>query len=221
MTEPLLFNWSDTAMLMGAGFPSYRDSITGLLGQDDKLEILGRYLASEENPTSFSNLGLARAHQLRKLFPNLDADHIVLKDQLLRDSLLEGDPYPAFSLRRIINNASVREIEGRMIINFPYASNQMLENEALNAYLQDLVQHLSKNKSKVHLVGHTDSSAGAARNQRLGQMRADAIKNLLVSKGLDSSRVIASSQGENQPIADNSTEVGRRANRRVELTIID
>ena len=52
-------------------------------------------------------------------------------------------------------------------------------------------------------------------------MRADAIKNLLVKKGLSPSRITTESQGESNPIASNNTPDGRKENRRVELTIID
>ena len=73
----------------------------------------------------------------------------------------------------------------------------------------------------VTIVGHTDNTASAARNMRLGQMRADAIKNLLVRKGLSPGRITTESQGESNPIASNNTPDGRKENRRVELTIID
>ncbi|NND07483.1 MAG: OmpA family protein [Saprospiraceae bacterium] len=220
-TDPLLFTWSDTVFLKGDGLPAFLDSISDQLGPNDKLEIIGKYAEQEQNQTAFSSLGLARAHQIRSLFPQLTADRFNVKDELVEDTLASNDPYAAFAIRRIINNRSVREFEGRMIINFPHASNQMLDNEELDEYLQDLVQYLSQTDGKVSLVGHTDSSASTARNERLGHMRADAIERLLVRIGLDPDRIITSSQGELRPIADNTTPQGRRMNRRVELTIIE
>ncbi|MCL4108714.1 UNVERIFIED_CONTAM: hypothetical protein GTU68_007032 [Idotea baltica] len=54
----------------------------------------------------------------------------------------------------------------------------------------------------------------------LGLLRAQAIKSLLVNKGLAASRITTESKGETAPIASNDSPGGRQQNRRVELTII-
>jgi len=54
---------------------------------------------------------------------------------------------------------------------------------------------------------------------RLGQRRADVIKNYLISKGVSRANIIASSKGETSPRADNSTASGKAENRRTELQI--
>ncbi len=218
----LLFNWSATEAVTGPGFDSYRDSILNTLGPTDILEITGLYSANEANNTTFENLGLARANQIRALFPNLPDDRIQLKSSLIDipDSDIMEAPFKSASFRKVVNNSSVREIEGRMVIRFPHASDDMLENQALNEYLDELVAHLKTNDKRVRLVGHTDSSASAPHNLRLGQKRADAIKALLINKGIPADRIIAQTRGEEVPIASNDTEEGRQENRRVELTII-
>jgi OmpA-OmpF porin, OOP family len=54
----------------------------------------------------------------------------------------------------------------------------------------------------------------------VGQRRADAVKNYLVTQhNLDANRIEALSAGESQPIADNATAEGRRQNRRVEIEL--
>jgi OOP family OmpA-OmpF porin len=107
-----------------------------------------------------------------------------------------------------------------MVINFPHASDEMLTNVKLNEYLDDLVDRLKTTSEKISLVGHTDSTASPRRNQALGQKRANAIKNLLIAKGLSADRIRTESKGETTPIASNDTANGRQQNRRVELTII-
>lgn len=219
---PLVFNWSSDEPITGGNFIHYRDSILGNLSDRDVLEILGGYFSGEENNTSFPDLGLARANQVRNLFSDLPDDRFDLKSaQFEREAGSERNrAFLASHFRRIISNESVREVEGRMVINFPHASDEMLDNAKLNAYLDDLVAKLRDSTEKVYLVGHTDSTAGAARNMSLGLKRANAIKKLLIRKGLSAERIITESKGETAPIASNDTSEGRRQNRRVELTII-
>ncbi len=69
------------------------------------------------------------------------------------------------------------------------------------------------------VVGHTDSTGSNEYNQGLSERRADAARNFLVGAGLDPDRVTAVGRGEEEPIADNSTDAGRQANRRVEVAI--
>lgn len=72
----------------------------------------------------------------------------------------------------------------------------------------------------VEIAGHTDSTGDANYNQNLSDRRANAVKDHLISQGVDGSRLSASGYGESQPVADNSTSEGRAQNRRVELRVL-
>ena len=67
--------------------------------------------------------------------------------------------------------------------------------------------------------GHTDNVGNDANNLLLSKKRAEAVKTLLVNKGVDASRIETKFYGETKPIASNDTPEGRQQNRRVELTI--
>ena len=67
--------------------------------------------------------------------------------------------------------------------------------------------------------GHTDWVGTEEYNQKLSDNRASAVKNYLVSKGVDESRITAMGHGELVPIADNKTAAGRQKNRRSEMTL--
>ncbi len=77
---------------------------------------------------------------------------------------------------------------------------------------------VSKNFS-LKLAGHTDNVGSAAANLKLSKDRAEAVKEYLVSKGANPSRIEATGYGKTQPIASNKTEAGRQKNRRVEFTL--
>lgn len=70
------------------------------------------------------------------------------------------------------------------------------------------------------VTGHTDSVGTDAYNQKLGQLRADAVKVYLVSKGIPPGKVYAESRGEKQPAVSNATKEGRAKNRRVDVEVI-
>lgn len=67
----------------------------------------------------------------------------------------------------------------------------------------------------VEVVGHTDSSGNAGANQLLSLDRANAVLDRLVELGVDAERLTARGAGSAEPVADNDTEDGRAANRRI------
>jgi len=68
------------------------------------------------------------------------------------------------------------------------------------------------------LTGHTDSQGDDASNLTLSRNRAKAVFDALVAAGVDASCLNHEGRGEANPIADNSTSTGRRANRRTEMS---
>ena len=71
----------------------------------------------------------------------------------------------------------------------------------------------------ISVEGHTDATGPRELNQLLSQLRAEAVVNYLVKKGIDKSRLKALGHGENNPIADNTSLQGRAANRRIEFIV--
>ncbi len=67
----------------------------------------------------------------------------------------------------------------------------------------------------ITVTGNTDAIGSEAYNTRLGQQRADQVRDYLVSKGLAASRITSRTAGEGDPIAPNNTDNGRATNRRV------
>jgi OmpA-OmpF porin, OOP family len=84
--------------------------------------------------------------------------------------------------------------------------------------LDELVSILTKyDNVNMSVEGHTDDSGDDAKNMKLSEDRANAVKNYLVGRGIASGRLTAKGFGETMPIGDNKTANGKAQNRRVEL----
>ena len=73
----------------------------------------------------------------------------------------------------------------------------------------------------IEIGGYTDSQGRETMNQQLSQARADAVLNAILARRVLTSNLRARGYGEDAPIADNDTEAGREANRRIEFRLID
>lgn len=81
-----------------------------------------------------------------------------------------------------------------------------------------IVQLMNENPDlKFSVEGHTDSTGNPTSNQTLSEQRSQAIVAKLVELGIAQDRLTAVGKGQNNPIADNSTDEGRAKNRRVEF----
>lgn len=71
----------------------------------------------------------------------------------------------------------------------------------------------------VHIYGHTDSDGDENKNKTLSKKRVRSVKDYLIKKGVESSRMNLRGFGEEEPIADNSSPWGKAKNRRVEIKV--
>jgi len=71
----------------------------------------------------------------------------------------------------------------------------------------------------IDVIGHTDSVGTDEYNMRLSERRAMAVRDFLLSEGVNPSIISASGMGERDPVATNDTEAGRALNRRVEVHV--
>lgn len=73
---------------------------------------------------------------------------------------------------------------------------------------------------RMEIAGHTDSQGSEEGNRALSQARAEAVMLALQGRQVDVSGMVAEGYGETVPIADNDSDAGREANRRIEFTLI-
>ena len=72
---------------------------------------------------------------------------------------------------------------------------------------------------KLEMSGHTDNVGEAAMNRDLSQRRAQAVVTYLTQHGIAAARLNAAGYGETQPVAPNTTKLGRQLNRRTEFKV--
>ncbi len=76
-------------------------------------------------------------------------------------------------------------------------------------------------KAKIEVEGHTSSDGSAELNQKLSEDRANSVRDYMIENGIEASRVTAVGYGPSRPRESNATEAGRRANRRIELKVLN
>lgn len=93
---------------------------------------------------------------------------------------------------------------------------------ASHALLDEVAKMLKDNPqvSLISVEGHTDSTGSPEFNRKLSQQRAESVAKYLSSKGVKAARMQPKGFGPDRPIADNETDAGREANRRVEFNIL-
>lgn len=79
----------------------------------------------------------------------------------------------------------------------------------------------SRPNMKISLKGHTDSQGSDAYNINLSKNRVSAVREFLISNGIDDNRILIEALGEKVPVAENNSEAGRKKNRRVEVRFIE
>lgn len=104
-------------------------------------------------------------------------------------------------------------------INFEF--NSSILSDGYPSLLR-LAELLSMHRDyKVRVIGNTDVVGSNAYNQRLGQARANAVRDFLVKYGAAADQITATTQGKNDPEVNNTTKEGRFMNRRVTLEVTD
>lgn len=121
----------------------------------------------------------------------------------------------------------IQQAERGVEIFLPSAALFEVGKSSLNAtesgpYL-DRIAHLVSTKSDkaIALEGHADNTGAADLNQKLSQERASEIGRALVARGVPEQRIRTEGFAARRPVASNTTEEGRRLNRRVEVVLLE
>lgn len=139
----------------------------------------------------------------------------IIGDQMDRQARELKQNIPGATVERVGEGIQVT-FESGLLYDFDSAAVKPAARSNLRALAQSLDKYPG---SDLLILGHTDSVGTAEYNKGLSVRRADAAAEYLVSHGVSRSRIGTGGLGEEEPVAPNATEDGRRRNRRVEVAI--
>ncbi|PRY33930.1 outer membrane protein OmpA-like peptidoglycan-associated protein [Spirosoma oryzae] len=130
----------------------------------------------------------------------------------------------AEEMKRELPNAQVERVGEGIKITFGsdilFDVNSYALKPETKRQLTEFAQTLNKYPdTDIRIEGHADATGPDDYNLKLSRERAKAVGDYLQAQSVSSGRVDEIGYGEEQPVADNSTEAGRRKNRRVDIAV--
>ncbi|MEM9878918.1 MAG: OmpA family protein [Pseudomonadota bacterium] len=149
---------------------------------------------------------------------NIDTQPILLRD--LSQNTLIPIFVPTEAQQQIdLCQQRINSVMRSEKIRFKSASAEVLQQaRPIIKSLADIAKECPT--SRIVISGHTDASGDADENLALSKARAQAIVDLLIAQDIPENRLSAEGYGASRPIADNDTQAGRQANRRIEFRVL-
>jgi outer membrane protein OmpA-like peptidoglycan-associated protein len=226
---PLAFQWSSPDPMTNEGFEEFTDSIKKVFNESPTaiIEITGLYDKQELNNSSFENLGLARAENIKQLLLNsgvkrsyrIKSEKGDLSDGL-SGSINDAYIFEAVPREERTDGFIISEARNKLVIHFVSNSALPESDQQVKMAIKKLAGNARKNQNRLLVIGHTDNQGDPLENKKLGLLRATKVKDLLLSYGMNEKSVLVESEGSDAPLVNNNTLRGRQQNRRVEIIII-
>lgn len=106
--------------------------------------------------------------------------------------------------------------------DFKFGFNETTLNDEAMEYLDELASLLLAHPgTNLEVIGHTDDVGSNLANKKVSLLRAEAVVDYLISKGIEKRRLKATGQGNSMPLLPNDSEENRAKNRRVEFVIYE
>jgi len=142
-----------------------------------------------------------------------------------KQARLAAEDRLASAMKDLAAIAAIKEESRGLVITLSgsilFASNKYTLLNTATTKLDQVAEALKAQQSDKRMVveGHTDSRGSDSSNQVLSLNRANAVRDYLVSRGVDSEKITAVGMGASRPLVDNKTAENRANNRRVEIVV--
>ena len=221
----------DSATLNDEGkavIEEYRSSLKSSL-TDSYLVLVVGHTDTSGDATYNDALSLKRAQSVADYLVSTGAKEEAIRvlGRGSREPMASNETLEGRMQNRRVDILAVAEVRAMDTLLFPslalFDRKSAELSEAGQAFLEE--QRLNSNElfesaAYVEIVGHADSKGSAKDNMVLSEQRANTVRDYLVSKGLDASKVVTKGMGDTDPIADNDTKEGRAQNRRVQILLL-
>ncbi len=207
----------------------YFQKLLQYISENENFELLieSDYSATEKFATP--NMGVRRGEFLLNSLAKIGVDPYLInvKSNIKELNFSEDNKYyggihiqfkPMDSVRKAEIDKN-RVIKRTVYPTFTFA--RIIANKNLDDFADELKEILAKTPNRtVQIIGHTDNIGSAIDNYQLGLKYAQQVRWYLINtKGLEASKLRAMSKGEEDPIDDNNTQIGRKNNLRIEFII--
>jgi OOP family OmpA-OmpF porin len=197
------------------------------------LIITGFARKDETNNSDFSNLGLARANEIKNYFisKGILATTIEIKGKIKDDLSIKNDTFFGPVSFEISEKSKIIKSDDWSVLKEKINANPLTlyfktgqaqinlstEDRQKVADIKNYLDHVEN--AKLDVIGHTDNVGSRNTNIRLGQERADFAKEYLEKNGISTAKINNSSMGPDEPLMDNSSKEGQAKNRRAVVKI--
>jgi outer membrane protein OmpA-like peptidoglycan-associated protein len=140
--------------------------------------------------------------------------------RVIHDTVFVDEKSKEEVIKRFIDTTTILKTNAVELPNVQFYTNSAKLLPYSISSIQELANYLTENPN-VHSVieGHTDNVGKPQSNLTLSQARAETVRQVLISFGVDPSRVEAQGFGSTKPRESNETVEGRALNRRVEVRL--
>lgn len=144
---------------------------------------------------------------------------LLKKDNHLFQSLTLDDSHIGSSIG--ITLEPIKKNSKLIIDNVEFAKNSYELTKSSLPTIDQLVEFLKEQESiSIEISGHTDDVGRASYNKRLSEQRAESVAKMVISKGINKSRIKFKGYGSEQPLVKNDSDKNRAKNRRVEMKVL-
>jgi len=138
------------------------------------------------------------------------------QQQAFEQSLAEERRRHNLEVQRLRDGSIKIDIPSEITFDFNSAAIKPAFTPTLDKVSNILQQY---DRTRIEIIGHTDSVGSDAYNLELSQRRAESVAAYLSARGVPQWRLLTSGRGKREPRASNATAAGRQLNRRVEMLI--